>query len=200
MQGALPSVDSYLARLPLGVDSHPECQVKASLVHNAMGSLRIGPEFKLPQAVRKLLDTPPPVSVWVPEVHFNIAMLAILDAHFGPRNLSGYQEWIYEQNRKLFRTPLYRAVFLVMSPERLLHGLEKRWESFRRGSMLRQVRLAEREVELRLTSPEHLYVPLLVQGMREAVRAGIDSAGALRSQVTGEIVSPTEIVYRLTWE
>lgn len=200
MPAALPSVTGYLSRLPRGADSYPECMVKASLIHNAMASRPIGPEVSLPSSVRKLLEHLPPVSMWVPEVHFNILMLATLDVHFGTRDLNGYRDWVYIQNRKLFQTPLYRAVFLVISPERLLYGMEKRWESFRKGSLLRVVVQGPREVELHLTAPPCLYASVHVIGMSEALRAGIDAAGGKRARAIGELRSETEVCYRLMWD
>ncbi len=200
MPAALPSVTSYLSRLPLGADSYPECMVKASLIHNAMASRPLGDDVPLPTAVRTLLAHLPPVSMWVPEVYFNILMLAILDVHFGTRDLIGYRDWVYTQNRKLFQTPLYRAVFLVVSPDRLLYGMEKRWESFRKGSMLRTRQQGPREVELHLTAPPSLYASVHVIGMSEALRAGIDAAGGKRSRVLGDLLSETEVCYRLMWE
>lgn len=200
MPASLSSVQRYLSRLPQGADSYPACSVKASLIHNAMASRPLGRDVELPTAVRRLLDHLPPVSMWVPEVHFNILMLAILDVHFGTRDLVGYRDWVYTQNRKLFQTPLYRAVFLVISPDRLLYGMEKRWESFRKGSTLRYAQLGPREVELHLTAPPSLYASLHVQGMSEALRAGVDAAGGKRSRVAGELLSETEVLYRLTWD
>jgi hypothetical protein len=200
MPAPLPSVNSYLSRLPRGADSYPACSVKASLIHNAIASRPIDRDVALPPALRSLLDHLPPVSLWVPEVHFNILMLAVLDVHFGTRDLVGYKDWVYSQNRKLFQTPLYRAVFLVIAPSQLLYGMEKRWESFRKGSTLRYVQRAPREVELHLTAPPSLYASLHVLGMCEALRAGVDAAGGKRSRVAGELLSETEVLYRLTWD
>lgn len=200
MGGALLSVQHYVSRLPRGADSYPECSVKASLLQNATASCPLGPEVELPPAVRALVDHPPPVSIWIPEVHFNVAMLAIFDTYFSRGSPGGFQEWVYSQNRKLFQTALYRAMFWVLSPPDLLHGLEKRWHSFRRGSELRCVKRSARDSELRLTVPPALYDTTSVMGLGAALRAGIDSAGARCSQVLGELVSPTEVVYRLSWQ
>lgn len=72
----------------------------------------------MPPVVRFMVEHPPPASVWVPEVYLKVLMLAVLDAHFGPDNVTGYLEWIYDRNRKLLSTTLYRALFFVLSPER----------------------------------------------------------------------------------
>lgn len=200
MSSALPSVQYYMSQLPRGVHSYSECSVKASLLHNATTSRALGRDVELPPPVRELVDHPPPVSIWIPEVHFNIVMLAIFDTYFGHGDPSGFREWVYSQNRELFQTALYRALFWVISPAHLLQGLERRWHSFRRGSELRSIRYAARDIELRLTVPPGLYVPICVMGLSAALRASIDSAGARRSRVLGELLSPTEVSYHLTWE
>jgi len=84
-------------------------------------------------------------------------LLAALDAHFGPDNVAGYLEWIYDRNRKLLSTMLYRALFFVLSPERLLFGVEKRWAFFRRGTTMAAQRCGPRDVELHVTSPPYLH-------------------------------------------
>jgi uncharacterized protein (TIGR02265 family) len=198
MPPPLHSVTAYLDTLPGGVDAHPDCCVKASLVRNAMGEKVLGPEVSLPAPVRALVDHPPPVTVWIPEVHFNVMMLAVREAHFGARD-SDYLAWVYEQNKKLLSTTLYRAIFLVVSPERLLVGFQKRWASFRQGTEVSHVRRAPREVELYVRAPPFLYAPPIVRGMTAALRAAITCAGAVDADVQGEVCSSTEVLYRLRW-
>lgn len=195
----LSSVAAYLETLPAGADSYPECSIKASLLRNAVESRPLGPEVPLPPALRALLDHPPPVTAWVPEVLFNALMLAVREVHFGPSDLEGFLSWVYEQNRKILSTPLYRVLFLVVSPERLLVGMEKRWASFRRGTEAHIVRLGTHDVELHVTSPPNLHPLQTVQGMAAALRATITCAGARRAEVEGTLRSSTEVVYRLRW-
>jgi uncharacterized protein (TIGR02265 family) len=199
LASVLSSVAAYLETLPAGADSYPECSTKASLLRNAVESRPLGPAVPLPPALRALVDHPPPVTAWVPEVLFNALMLAIREVHFDPSDVEGFLAWVYEQNRKILSTPLYRVLFFVVSPERLLVGMEKRWSSFRRGTEARLVRLGDRDVEIHVTSPPNLYAPQTVQGMAAALRATIDCAGAKRAAVEGTVKSSTEVVYRLRW-
>jgi hypothetical protein len=194
-----PSITSYLDRLPAGIASYPECLVKASVFRNALEVKPLGPEVALPPEVRALVDHPPPVSVWIPEVQFNVITLAVRDAHFGEDDRDGYLGWVLDQNRKLLGTPLYRALFLLVSPERLLHGLEKRWGTFRRGTVLRLHAQAPGQVELRLVTPPFLRTTMSLEGMAMALRAALERAGARDAEAVGEALSSTEIAYRLSW-
>ena len=193
------SVAAYLEKLPNGADTYPDCSVKASVFRSAMDDRPLGPEVALPPAVRTLVEDPPPVSVWVPEVHFNVITLGIREVHFGPRGTDEYLGWVYEQNRKFLSTPLYRAVFLLISPERLLLGMEKRWSSLRRGTAFEHVRRGPTNVDIHVRSPPHLYSRLLVQGMSVVIRAALDCAGAKGTRVEGDICSPKEVVYHVRW-
>ncbi|MBL8683546.1 MAG: hypothetical protein JNK05_30530 [Myxococcales bacterium] len=198
MPPSLPTVVEYLSALPAGDASHPQCMVKASLVRNALADKPLGAELVLPAAVRALVDSPPPVSVWIPEVHFNVVMHAIRDGYFGGRR-DEFLSWVYTQNRQLLSTTLYRAVFLVLSPERLLVNMEKRWASLRCGTTLTHERFAAKDLELTVRTPPHLYSTAVAEGMATAVRAAIDSAGTKSSEVEHHLVSATEVRFRVRW-
>lgn len=199
MPGFSATIQSYLDALPRAEDSYPECSVKASLVRNAVADKPIPSHFALPPVVRALVDAPPPVSVWVSEVHFNVVMYAIREHHFGG-DRDAFLSWVYAQNRKLFDTTLYRAIFFVVSPERLLVNMEKRWGSFRTGTELRHRSLAPKHLELIVRAPANLYTLEVADGMSVAVRAAIDAAGANASVVTPSISSPTEVRFDIVWK
>lgn len=195
----LPSVAAYLDLLPAGAASYPECSIKASLLRNAIESRPLGPEVPLPKELRALVEHPPPVTGWMPEVLFNALMIAIREVHFAPGDLDGFLAWVYAQNQKLLSTPLYRVLFSVVSPDRLLVGMEKRWSSFRRGTEAHIVRLGPRDVELVVRAPPNLYAVQSVQGMAAALRATITCAGAKDARVDGVLKTSTEVVYRMRW-
>jgi hypothetical protein len=199
MTRTLPLLATYLATLPGGAGAHPQCTVKASVLRDAIESRPLGPGLPLPPEIRALVDRPPAVSAWVPEVHFNAVMLIIRDAHFGG-DADRFHAWVYEQNLRLLSTPLYRALFLVLSPERLIVGMEKRWAMFRRGTTPGVIRHGAKDVELRVQAPPNLYMAPTVEGTSAALRAAIACAGALPPQVEGSVRSATEVAYRLRWK
>lgn len=198
MSSTFPTVTAYLDALPAGVASHPQCMVKASLVRNAIESRPLGPDVPLPPPVRALVDAPPPVSVWVPEVHFNVVMQAVRDAHFDAQE-DRFLEWVYTQNRKLFAAPLYRAMFFLISPERLLVNLQRRWSSLRVGSTLEHEPLGPGLLRLRVTTPPRLYSMEVASGLATAVRAAIDAAGGKQAEVTPTLPSDTSVELLVRW-
>jgi hypothetical protein len=193
------SVDKYLATLPSGVASYPECCVKASVLRNTLGSRPLGAEVELPLTLRRLVEHPPALTEWIPEVHFNAITLAIREVHFNPRNLDDYRAWTFEQNRKLLSAPLYRVLFLLLTPDRLLSGMQNRWSAFRRGTDLQIVSRAPGWVELRLRHPAYLYPALSSVGMSVAFQAAMEHAGGKQPCV--DVVSPssTETMFMATW-
>ena len=194
------SIRKYLDALPNGAASYPECCVKASVLRQHVNAKPLGPEVDLPPLTRRLVDDPPTVTEWIPEIHFNIAMLAILDVHFDARRLESYHAWSYEQNRKLLGTPLYRMMFLLVTPERLLRGIEKRWGAFRRGTEFRILSATAGRAELCVQSPPFLYTSLSLQRMARAFQAAIDCAGARASHVELASHTSTESVFSLGWQ
>lgn len=181
MYTGLPALSAYIDGLPLGVDSHPGCTVKASVYRDALDSKGLDDVIdELPEALRMLVLEPPPVSAWVPEVHAIAIMTAIRDRHFesGQSGLDAYEEWTHERNLRLLTRPLYRALFLLLSPERLLNGLGRRWGAFRRGTTLEVLESSRGRAALRLRYPTNLYDETALSGLSGAFRAAAEAAGA----------------------
>jgi hypothetical protein len=194
----LPSLEQYLATLPGGIDAYPQCMAKASVVRDAM-QRTLPPGIDLPAPLRALIEQPPPVSAWIPEVHQNALMLAILDTHFDETDVEGFYSWILDRNRRLFSSPLYRALFLVLSPERLLAGFQRRWSTFRRGSELSIERFGGGRARGRLISPPNLHSKVSARGLGFGFQAAIERAGGGDVRVDIPLSSPTEVVYELSW-
>ena len=199
MPDALPSVARYLDSLPAGIRSYPDCLVKAAVLRNEADPKPLGPEVPLPPEVRALVDHPPPVTVWVPEVHYTVSVLATREVHFPGADTGAFAAWMHERNVRLLRTPLYRALFFVLSPERLLAGVAQRWSMFRRGTELRLASSGEGRAELVLRTPPHLYPPIQAVAAAAAFAAALEAVGARRVRVDGDLRGPTEVVFRGTW-
>ena len=197
MPDRVPTLASYLARLPRGVESYPEVTVKASVYRDALESLSLDECLgDLPGAVAELVRHPLPVTAWVPEVHSLAILIAIRDRHFATTaaGLDSYEAWVFERNSRLLKRPLYRALFLLVSPERLLSGVERRWSAFRRGTSARLVEKAVGLAEIEISHPPHLYDRCVERGMCGAFRAAASAAGA--RDVHADVVSSTERVTR----
>jgi len=171
----------YLASLPRGVESYPEAQVKASVYRDGLDSFDLAREVEgLPEPVAELILDPLPVTAWVPEVHSLSVLLALRDRLFepGPEGLDRYEHWVFERNLRLLRRPLYRALFLLISPERLLSGVERRWSAFRRGTSARVVASGPGFAEIVISHPPKLYDQTVHRGLAGALRAAAAAAGA----------------------
>jgi hypothetical protein len=192
-----PGAARYLAELPRGVGSHPDCRVKGSLLRSMLESTPVPFDREgLSKAALSLLDSPPLPNAWMQEVAFNALMLAHEDRMSGAR----FSDWVYGRNRKLFESSLYRVLFLVVSPERLLVGMTHRWSAFRSGSELRLLERSAHAARVELRYPERLHDERTLSNIAVAVRAAIDAAGAKRSTTKLELVEPTLAVLGMRWE
>ena len=75
-----PRLGAYLAQLPAGLDSHPECTAKASVVRKVYEFARDNPLVGLPEPLQRLLDEPLPSSTWVPQAQVLAAIVAMVEA------------------------------------------------------------------------------------------------------------------------
>ncbi len=177
--------------------------VKASVFRDALESRPLSPQdvALLPPAAAELVAHPPPVSLWIPEVHSCVVLIAILDRHFppGPAGLEEYAEWTYERNRRLLTRPLYRALFLLISPERLLRGVGRRWGAFRRGTTLDIVGQGPGWAELRVRHPTNLFNESTRYGLRGAFRAATEASGGRDVRAQATQVTEREARYTLRW-
>ena len=198
--GALFStVEKYLAALPEGIHSYPDSVVKGTIVRAVAEmiredrSVRIG----LPVETLHLIDEPPLVSEWIPEVHLNVMFSAISEARHAGRD--SFETWAYEGNRRLFSGPIYRAVFGVLGPERIMPRVHIRWAAFRRGTTLSPIEMSDTGGTLRLGYEPYLMPEVALRAMRGAFRAVADATGAKQLRVTYDQESPTSTVFQVRW-
>lgn len=201
MPGVHPVVRGYVERLPDGLASYPECTAKAALLRDILDSRPLDATADdIPEALRMTIASPPPVSSWIPEVHFVASSLAIYGRYFGGDDLQGFDEWICARNSALFRKPLYRVLIALMSPERLLVGASKRWGAFHRGTTLTLLQHTPTSALVRLEFPPHLFGDELMRGFAAGMRAAAIVAGG-RDVVSGlEAPGPTSAEYWIRWE
>lgn len=176
-----PIASQYLAALPAGEASHPQCLVKGSILRSLLETSPVPfPVKELPAFLATLLESPPLPNEWVSEVKFNTLMLA--HEELMPANV--FREWVYSRNRRLLSSSLYRILFLVVSPERLLNQMSSRWAAFRKGTELIIVDRALKHFVVDLRYPSFLYEQRVLANMTVAVTAALDASGAQATQVT----------------
>ncbi|MEC7522121.1 MAG: hypothetical protein VYE22_19705 [Myxococcota bacterium] len=200
---AFPSVQAYLERLPDGPASYPECQLKAAVFVNHMDENPLPDELlsELPPAVVDLARNPPPVSAWIPEAAAMVYLLAIRDHFFAPGVGDGaYESWSYERNKRLLSNRLYRAVFLLVSPDRLFRHIGGRWARMRRGTSIEVLDRRPGYVHLQTQYPPHLHEESVAIGFRGAFRAAAELAGGKRVRIDPPSVAETSTEFVIRYE
>lgn len=191
-----PIAAAYVARLPDGLASHPDCQVKGSVIRQMLDSTPVAFEtLGLPREIADLVRVPPLPSDWVPEVQFNTLMLA----HEDRIEPELFREWVYNRNRKLLSSNLYRVLFLLVSPERLFMGVANRWKAFRRGTELVVLDHDKHHANVEVRYPTRLYDVRALTNLTVALTAALDAAGGQGTTV--RLVSHDDRVARIsaTW-
>jgi hypothetical protein len=195
----LERVDRYLAGLPAGLDSFPECMAKGSVLRSTLIQQPIDQlASRLPLPLRALVLDPPVDSEWLPEARFVAIYLAVADVRgFGDADVLA---WARERNRALFRNPAYRILMAVSSPATLLRGATMRWSNWHRGSTLEVEGVVDIGVRALLRFPPGLFDPLMLQVFGEAFVAGLELARAKNPASKVELIEPGVARYLVSWD
>lgn len=192
-----PHAARYLAALPRGLASHPQCEVKGSVLRQLTDSSPVPfPSEGLPPELAALVEHPPLPSDWISEVHFNTLMLA----HEDVIDPTVFRRWVYDRNRALFSSSLYRILFVVVSPDRLIAGMAHRWRAFRRGTELVTLERRKNYVLVELRHPTNLYEDHALTNLTVAVTAAVDAAGGKHTSVRLARREPERAQIELSWE
>ncbi|MEZ4229920.1 MAG: hypothetical protein R3B89_12160 [Polyangiaceae bacterium] len=187
---------SYLGKLPRGLDSYPDYEVKASLLRALVGACPPLTGLDFDGALGELLRDPPSANSWIPEVHFVAAHLAIADG----LGLSSDEmlRRTYQANRSLTSSPMYRALASVASPGLLLRGAKAGWGLIHRGVHL-TLHAEKNRARLVLTHPPHLYNVLAHESAAWGFRAVVEAAHGKDVQAGLEQSLPTGASVLVTW-
>ncbi len=178
-----PALTEYLAGIPDGLESYPDCLAKASLYRGMVADRPLLQPVlaELPAPLRVLIEHPVPVSSWLPEVHSHALMLAVYDVHFG--DLNAFTTWAYEQQRALFTGPLYSVAMRLVSPSLLFKTAPVRFSMFHRGARLVIVERRDNGGTARLEYPPGLYDSISRAGLCSGLTAALDLTIAGRASV-----------------
>ncbi|HET6583117.1 MAG TPA: hypothetical protein VFG69_06715 [Nannocystaceae bacterium] len=193
----MPRMAAWLEGLPHGLDSYPECQVKGSLLRRLVKSQQLQPHAEhLPAGLLPWFEAPPLVSAWVPEVHMFAMLHALRDMVFDDAKLD---EFVSAGIQRMISSPLYRLMFLVVSPKRLLHGIGRRWEQFHRGTAMEVGRDLGATIDAVVTHPANMYSPTIRRISAASFRTTVVAAGGngYRVEVATDDCSPTSSIFRV---
>lgn len=192
-----PELAAYLARLPVGIASHPHCRAKCSLLRGLLDECE--PVRRLedaPPELERLLLSPPPPSAWVPEVLYVAAHFALLDVE--GVSVEEMLQRTYRANKKLTESRMYRALARVASPSILLRGAGMSWGLIHQGVKL-GVDVERRGAQITLSHPAHLYPRLAHRSAALGFLAVLEAANA--ESPSAEVVKsgPDGAIVRATW-
>lgn len=197
-RGRFPSLARYLDVHGGRLDRFPHAQCKGVLLRDALENGKPLPDLEgaVPDELLAVIRVPPPVNVWIPEM-LTVAFYAVIgDIWF--HSAEEAQEWLFQKNLERFRSPLYRLLMAVVSPQMLFRGTATRWATFHRGSELR-FEMVPGGANGTLKHPEHLYMTGERLGVDAPFRAVLAAANAKNPTVTATHRSPTELYLEARW-
>jgi hypothetical protein len=169
---AFPRLAAYLAQLPEGLRSYPECQARGSIFRQLLESrpLRAVREGAIPEALRQLGNSPPLDGDWLPEVWLGSVCLAIADLH--GMDDAAFLSWVGPTNKRLFKG-FHGFVISLISPDIAIRQGGGYWKMFHRGTSVTTHNLDRHLWAVRMTFPPRLFSGLLVAQYAPVFRAGL---------------------------
>lgn len=195
---AFPRVRRYLARLPHGLDSYPECTARAS-VHRAFTescSLRGFAWGQLQPELATLLRSRIAPDAWVSQVASLALVLAVAD-HLQLDDERAVT-WFRDCNLSMLSSSAYSSQLSLASPHELVQRGAARWAMLHRGVGFGVVS-RERGADATVTFPPYLYDDLLLRGQGDGFRTALAMSNA--HDCTYQIVraTPRSCEYRFDW-
>jgi hypothetical protein len=196
-----PRAAAYLAQLPHGIGSYPECQV---LVDGRLGLAKDFSELAaatgIPLPVREFLKGRV-TEDWMPEV-ISVASLSMArDTKLATDD--ELRAWCFQDAMNVFDSPLNKMLMKVMSPTLVVMGAAKRWNNWRLGSTLTAKPVKKKgdrlETETDLTYPEHLYDDVSLMQLGQVFLASVIASNGKEPRVTHELVSSTAVRFVVSW-
>jgi hypothetical protein len=192
------SLSTFIAGLPDGLESHPACQVKGTVVRSfLLGSVR-GAALQaaaLPHPVAELVQAPPLNSVWVSEVHFFGALLAVRDLMGGP----AWRQWCEERCLQALTNPVLRLVMNFTSAEMLLSLSHAYWSMTHRGSKLVTVERSSHAATAAFEHAHGLVTPDVGEFLAIALAVPLTLSRAKSPCVIVSSYAPTRTMFKATW-
>lgn len=189
-------VASYLAGLPAGLASYPECQAKVAVARSFVERLeQHSPELRLDPDLRAAVEGP--VSAWLPETASTAIFLAARGAFAGDEP---FLRWVEDADRELLSGRLYRALFWLVGPKRVLRAGAERWERLHRGTTLHLEHMGDHDARARLTYPYGLFPPLAIAAYAGSFRVALELAGAARCACSVHEQTPTHALFVAHWD
>jgi hypothetical protein len=195
---SLPLSAAYIAALPRGLDSYPQCRVRTMVTRltierfpKLLAHPGISDEFK--ERLRGALAE----GEWMPETLGTTLRILTREVVF--QNDAEYNDWTFEISSEVFKRPAYRVLMYVMSPSLVMLGATRRWKAFREGSKL-VANVRGNEGDIVLNFPPHLYTALVLEGFGQAFRASLVAARARNVRLALDDAQPESARWSVAWD
>lgn len=198
-----PGCAAYIASLPQGLESYPQCTMVAEALQVQRSILpQMDQLTGLPAPLQQLIK-PFPADQWVPEVHAIAVGHAIRDALF--TRDEDHAKFIEQLNEQLLNRPLYRALFRLLSPQLLVMGAARRWNTLHRGTTLEAdptpvVQSGRRRIRAIFTFPPRLMDAFVVERYSRACLVAVRLSGGKNAIWEPGAVTDTRGEFSLTWD
>lgn len=167
----MSTASSYIDQLPRGLESYPQCEARLDAFREFLDQVpRSAWDERFAVAIEPHLSKG--AKAWVPEVLCSTIIMMTRDQLDDEASLTAA---VYDANVRLFRSPLFRGLMLVMSTTLVVMGAAKRWSAFHRGSEL-EITEWERSshhnvAHVELRHPPGLFLGIHHRVFGEALRA-----------------------------
>jgi len=192
-----PRVAAYLAQLPQGLDSYPECQVQGGVVRTMRTDIdvRVDPTG-LPAPVAALFLQPDAMPEWLPEVHACAMTLAIAEALGSDEAFLAHDK---AAQHRFYASVAFRVLTAFVPVQTLLNVSAPRWSALHRGTRLTITTLGSNEAAARIDFPAQLWPPVIGKMIANNFQAGLLTAQTKAVSVSLLDADATHFDFRAAW-
>lgn len=196
---ALPRMAAYLAALPAGVRSFPDCQADAALLRGlvaagAVEGLALGGDLR-----RVVGRAASGAEGWVPEVAHVAVLLALRDARFaGPGGDEALVRWLAEASRPLVAAGP-EGGRAARDAAAAVRDVPEVWARHHRGTPIEVLEVGARRAHLLHHHPDAIFPRLAHEWRRRVVLSMLARAGAARPVVTASARPGVGTAITLAW-
>ncbi len=196
--GRYPRLAEYVASLPQGLASFPDCRAKGSIIRHLLEKHPLSRDAGLPPELMAVIEKPVSSSAWVPECVCMALHLAIGDAY--KMSPAEYTRWLYEHNAGLLEGRfMFKAVMSVTSPAVLMQGAGIRFNSFRQGTHFAILGRTGNVIDYQISFPPGLYNELCLDAFTAAFQAALDMTKAQNLRLKRTAVEPGVARFAVSW-
>lgn len=188
----------YLAALPEGLSSYPECVSKATLLRSSIEGhedARLGAD--LPAELVELYRHPPPATVWVPAAKVNAILHVVIDLYYPRRE--DVIEWARRRTLRMRDNPIYARILRVTSVHALFRISQQLDRLFQRGTHITP-HIEKGRARFELSHPPYLVSPINQVANVGMFEAMVEMTGGEDARCEMTASSPTGATFEMIWK